>query len=382
MPATISVATTGLKALCNRDGLLAAFSIAASVAPTRSPKPILRNIKLTTSDEGSILQATDLDVGVRVLVRGVKSERHGSAILDTAKMGQILRTGKGDGELHLEVEGDRITVRGLGSRFGLAMEDPDLFPEVPAFDSEAYFSVAAADLKRMIRRTIFATDTESTRFALGGVLFEFDESLKLVATDGRRLAVAESPMNWAKGVMYPAPAAVVPLKALKLLDRLLDDQDPPVEITVVDGRSIAFKTDQAEIWSRLVEGRFPHYQDAFPKGECVRIPLEVGTLKLAVEQASIVTSEESRGVDFSFRPGRLVLTSLAADVGSSIVELPINYEGSPVEITFDPRYLVDAMKTLDDGAALTAELIDHKNAAVFKTDDQYTYVVMPLSRDR
>jgi DNA polymerase-3 subunit beta len=78
----------------------------------------------------------------------------------------------------------------------------------------------------------------------------------------------------------------------------------------------------------------------------------------------------------------LKLTSKAADVGRSNVELPIRYEGKAVDITFDPRYLIDALKTLEPTAAITAELIDHKNAAVFKTEDQYTYVVMPLTRER
>ena len=105
-------------------------------------------------------------------------------------------------------------------------------------------------------------------------------------------------------------------------------------------------------------------------------------MRLAVEQASIVTSDESRGVDFQFSSGVLKLISQAADVGSSHIDLPIAYDGRPVEITFDPRYLVDALRTLDDGTPVTAELIDSKNAAVFKTPDHYTYVVMPLTRER
>ena len=107
------------------------------------------------------------------------------------------------------------------------------------------------------------------------------------------------------------------------------------------------RTDRAVIYSRLVEGRFPRYQDVFPSSYEVRIPLEVGPLLSAVEQASIVTSEESRGVDFTFAAGLLKLSSQAADVGSSHVELPIAYDGKAVEITFDPRYLLDALKTLD-----------------------------------
>jgi DNA polymerase-3 subunit beta len=142
------------------------------------------------------------------------------------------------------------------------------------------------------------------------------------------------------------------------------------------------RTESAVIYSRLVEGRFPRYQDVFPAHAEVKVPLEAGPLRLAVEQASIVTSAESRGVDFQFSPGVLKLSSQAAEVGSSHVDLPIDYEGKPVAITFDPRYLIDALKTLEDTAPVTAELIDSKNAAVFKTADHYTYVVMPLTRER
>lgn len=118
------------------------------------------------------------------------------------------------------------------------------------------------------------------------------------------------------------------------------------------------RTENAVIYSRLVEGRFPRYQDVFPANVEVKIPLEVGPLRIAVEQASIVTSQDSRGVDFEFGLGVLRLTSQSADVGSSHVELPIAYNGKTVEITFDPRYLIDALKTLDDATMLTVELID------------------------
>jgi DNA polymerase-3 subunit beta len=372
-----------MKALCNRDGLLAAFGMVSGVAPARSPKPILQNVKLVTDpEEGSTLMATDLEVGIRYKALGVKVEQSGSVILPTGKMGQILRTSS-DGDLYVEVIDDQLVVRGTYSQFKLPAEDPNLFPEVPDFAAVSYHTIAAADLRRLIRRTMFATDVESTRYALGGVLVELtDESITMVGTDGRRLARMVAPAEAEHGAVSPAGSPVIPVKALKLIERNLDDQDPPVHLAFQAGSAVLVRTDRAVIYSRLVEGRFPRYQDVFPAQVDVRIPLEVGTLRLAVEQASIVTSEESRGVDFRFETGKLVLTSQAPDAGSSVVELPINYEGKTVEITFDPRYLVDALKTLDDGAVLTAELIDHKNAAVFKTEDQYTYVVMPLTRDR
>jgi DNA polymerase-3 subunit beta len=371
-----------MKALCNREGLLAAFGMVSGVVPARSPKPILQNVKLVAdADEGSILMATDLEVGIRHRVLGMKVDQPGSAILPTARFGSILRTSD-DPELAVEVEGDQLVVRGLRSEFTLPGEDPGLYPEVPDFAATGFHSVAAADLRKLIRRTIFATDVESTRYALGGVLVELTpEGITMVGTDGRRLARMSAPVE-AENAPTPAGSPVIPVKALKLIERNLDDNDPPVHIAIQGTTAVLIRTERAVIYSRLVEGRFPRYQDVFPANIEVKIKLEAGPLRLAVEQASIVTSEESRGVDFLFGGGVLKLSSQAADVGRSHVELPIPYDGKAVEITFDPRYLTDALKTLDDTAEVTAELIDSKNAAVFKTDDHYTYVVMPLTRDK
>jgi DNA polymerase III subunit beta len=372
-----------MKALCNRKGLLAAFGAVSGVAPARSPKPILQNLKLVADpDDGSTLMATDLEVGIRYRVLGVKVDQAGPVILPTAKMQQILATSS-DEELSLEADADGLTVRGLRSQFRLPAEDPDLFPEVPDFAATSYHVVGAADLRRLIRRTMFATDVESTRYALGGVLVELSgDSIAMVGTDGRRLAKMSAQAEAENDAPPPTGMPVIPVKALKLIERNLDDDDPPVHLTIQSGTSVLVRTHNAVIYSRLVEGRFPRYQDVFPAKSEVKIPIEVGPLRLAVEQASIVTNEESRGVDFNFTPETLTLASQAADVGSSTVELPLNYEGKSVEITFDPRYLTDALKTLDDSSFLTAELIDHKNAAVFRTEDGYAYVVMPLTRER
>lgn len=372
-----------MRALCNREGLLGAFGMVSGVVPARSPKPIIQNVKLIVdSDEGSVLMGTDLEVGIRHRVLGVKVDRPGAVVLPTAQIGSILRT-SGDEELALESDEDGLVVRGLHFEFKLPIEDANLFPEVPDFGAAGYHVIAAADLKRLIRRTIFATDVESTRYALGGVLVELTpESIAMVGTDGRRLARMSAAAEIEGDPPAVAGTPVIPVKALKLIERNLDDQDPPVHLAVQSGSAVLVRTAQAVVYSRLVEGRFPRYQDVFPTSVEAKVPLEVGSLRQAVEQASIVTSDESRGVDFRFGPGALKLVSQSADVGSSNVELPIAYDGKAIDITFDPRYLVDALKTLDGVGGLTAELIDSKNAAVFKTDDSYTYVVMPLTRDR
>jgi DNA polymerase-3 subunit beta len=372
-----------MKALCNREGLQTAFAMVSGVVPLRSPKPVLQNVKLEVDDsEGTTLLATDLEVGIRYRVLGLKVERPGSLILPTQRFSQILRT-MGDVDLALEVDSEHIHIRGQHAQFKLLGEDPELFPEVADFGASSYYVLGAADLRRAIRRTVFATDVESTRYALGGVLFELSENtLILVGTDGRRLARQVIPIEHEGDIKAPAGQPVVPVKALKLLERNLQDEDPPVHLAFQGNTAVLVRTDRAVIYSRLVEGRFPRYQDVFPTQVEVRVPLEVGPLLSAVEQASIVTSEESRGVDFQFKSDLLKLVSQAPDQGSSDVELPIHFDGKPLEITFDPRYLADALKMLNPTNPITAELIDGKNAAVFKTDDLYTYVVMPLTKDR
>lgn len=372
-----------MRAICNRDGLLSAFTMVSGVVPARSPKPILQNVKLIADrEDGSVLMGTDLEVGIRHRVLGVQVETPGAVILPTVQVGSILRTSS-DKELDLTTEEDHLIVRGQHSEFRLPIEDAELFPEVPDFAASSYHIISASDLRKLIRRTIFATDLESARYALGGVLIELGtESVGMVGTDGRRLARMVTSARTEHDPEPPSGTPVIPVKALKLIERNLVDDDDLVHLAIQSGTSVLVRTSSAVIYSRLVEGRFPRYQDVFPASVEVRIPLDAASLRLAVEQASIVTSDESRGVDFQFSPGLLKLSSQTADVGSSHVDLPITYDGKSVAITFDPRYLIDALKTLDDTSAITAELIDAKNAAVFKTTDQYTYVVMPLTRER
>ena len=177
-----------MRAFCDREALLTAFGMVSGVISTRSPKPILQNIKLIASiDNRSVLIGTDLDVGIRYQLPGIKVDKPGTVILPTSQMNSILRTGS-DVELIIETDGDCLIVQGLHSQFTLPLEDVNLFPDVPDFAAQSYHVINAADLKKLIRRTMFATDVESTRYALGGELFKIsvqsDRDGRLLVADG------------------------------------------------------------------------------------------------------------------------------------------------------------------------------------------------------
>src|SRR5262245_1624440 len=182
-----------MKIICQRDKLSEAFQIAAMFAPTRSPKAILQNVKLTVSKEGGVLQATDMEVGVRVNLDGIEVEKPGSAVLPVVNFGSILRENS-DEKLSLEADSRGTIVRGDRSEFKMPSSDPDEFPDVAEFKEEKYHAVSARLFREIIYRTEFATDTESSRYALGGVLLELEPNrITAVGTDGRRLARMDGP---------------------------------------------------------------------------------------------------------------------------------------------------------------------------------------------
>ena len=369
-----------MKLSCSRAALAAAFQTVSGVIPTRTPKPILQNVKLEAANGQAVLIGTDQEVGIRYRLAEANVEVAGEVLLPTNRVLSILREMQGDA-VYLETTDSGTVIRGERAQYKLGAENPAEFPIVAEFDEQNAVTIAAGVLKQMIQRTVFATDTESTRYALGGVLVEIKgESIVMAATDTRRLAVMRGCVASGKVVSENA-VPVVPSKALSLIEKALTDADTQVSVAIRNN-DVLVKTALATIYSRLVEGRFPKYQDVIPAQCTSSVELIVGPFYAAVRQAQIVTSEESRGVDFEIAPGLMTMTSRAAEIGESKVELPISYDGAPLVITFDPRYVADFLRVLEPEQPIRLELTDSESAAVFRTEDGYTYVVMPLSRDR
>ena len=366
---------------CSRETLTSAFQAVSGVVPSRTTKEILKNVKLQVIGGVATLLGSDSETGLRCVVADIESDTAGEALLHTARVLQILRE-LSDDVVKLEVTGDAVWIRGGYSEFRLSAEDPADFPPVASFEEDTYFALSSGALRQMIRRTVFATDAESTRYALGGVLMDLNpERATFAATDSRRLAVVTSSCRVEGKPTPPSTPPVVPGKAMTLLERVLAEGDEEAKIAL-HPNDIVVQAGGVTVSSQLVQGRFPDYKKVIPANFNATVELVVGPFYSAIRQAQIVTNEESRGVDFTFAKGTLKLSSQAADIGQSKIELPISYDGADLTITFDPRYIADFLRVLEPSASLRFQLIDHESAAVLATDDHYTYVIMPLSRDR
>ncbi len=369
-----------MKVTCEREKLLHVFQTAASVVPPRSPKPVLENVKIEASPEKVTLMATDLEVGIRIDMSGFEVQAPGDVLLPIRRFGAILRENS-DEKLYLESDGTRTLVRGERSEFQLPTQNPEEFPVVSPFQEERYHQMPARFFRELIRRTVFATDAESSRYALGGVLIELtDKAVVGVGTDGRRLAKQEGPAEAVAG-HQTGESTVIPARALQLMERALADNDGDIQLAVGENQ-VLVRSQRTIVYSRLVEGRYPKWRDVFPKhGDVVKVELTVGPYHSAVRQAAIVTTEDRRGVDFTFGDGKVVLAAHGAEMGESHVELPIAYDGPEIRVKLDPRFVNDFLRVLDPEQTFTLHLRDPETAVVCSTDDGYGYVIMPLSRE-
>jgi DNA polymerase III subunit beta len=367
-----------MKLYCQRESLLSDTQLASAAVATRDIKPILKNLKAIAAGDKCTLMATDLEMGIRLELRSPKVQDPGSAILPAARFASILREAT-DEHLTVEADGQRCVVTGASNEFEMPGEDPEEFPDVPSFSDKQFHELLAGPLRTMIRRTIFATAKESTRYAMTGVVWELEgEQCRLIATDSKRLALASGSAKSVGGHDTKGQSHIVPTKAMALLERNLHDDDETIKVAL-KANDVLFRTERATIYSRLVEGRFPPYKEILPKKANARIPLAVGAFLTAVRQAAIMTDDESKRVNFHFAAKKLTLAAHGAAAGRSKVELPLEYDGAPIEIAFDPSYLVDMLKVLAPEDPLSLELNDGSKPALFKSGSDYQYLVMPLS---
>src|SRR3954463_941293 len=211
-----------MKVICNRGALLDALTVTGNVVASRTPKPVLQCVKLTAADDKLTIAATDLEVAVRYSDTQVQIEEAGEALVPADKLRDIVRESVDD-TLAIEVTGDNAHIRGQDSHFKIFTQNPKEFPPIPDFEGEADFEIPGGHLKQLIGQTLFAAAKESTRYAFNGVLVVAKgKKINLVSTDGRRLAQAKGDLSNDK-LPKDGARAIVPAKALQLIDKLVDD---------------------------------------------------------------------------------------------------------------------------------------------------------------
>lgn len=367
--------TPPMKVTCNREKLREALAVINTVVPGKATKPILENLKLVATADGLELAGTDLQVSARISVADVQVDETGVAVVPCKVTLDFVRDLSSD-EVTISCEQDKCTIRGGQDHCELVTLDPDEFPVVSRFDDQGAYSMQGGNFSRLVHQTSFAAAKEAGRYAMHGVLVEINnDAIQMVATDGRRLALASQPIDAAAG----SQSAIVPTKGLSLFSRVIADPLDPIKISF-DENQVGIQTPSAQIFARLIDGEFPRYSAVLPSETQHRMeaPREALTQKLRL--VANVTGEDSRSVRFKLNDGQLALSGQSLGRGSADAQLDVDYGGEDTEIAFNPDYVMDGLKQCQN-ELVTLEFQQRSSPGKFTLGENYIYIVMPITID-
>jgi DNA polymerase-3 subunit beta len=361
-----------------RNELLAGLYLVQGIVERRTTIPILGNVLIQTGKDGVSIAATDQEIAVRrQCTADVKKK--GSLTTGARKFYEMIRE-FGEGQVAIRsLENNWIEVSAGRSRFKLVGMDSRDFPAMPepSVGKRAAWRIGGDVLTAMIEHTIFAVSADETRVNLNGIFAECFESgrLRMVATDGHRLAMISRAVEGAE----PGKGVIIPRKAVMELRKVLESGEEPIEISVEEGVAHAVR-GAVQMSMRLVEGEFPDYQQVIPSKSERKAVVNAGNLLAALRRVSIVSSERTRGVKLQLDSEKLELSSINPDVGEAAEELEVDYDGDPVGVGFNAKYLIDALSVLSPDDRIEVGLNDELSPGAIRRagDPDYCYIVMPM----
>lgn len=352
-----------------------------NVVSQKSTVPILSNILIEARNNELILTATDLTVGIRCFT-DAKILEEGATTLPAKKLSQLIKE-LTSVNIELSTNANEVTeIVADSSRFKLNGMSKKEFPSLPTLEDAVQFTIKQTDLKDVFYRTAFAVSREDNRYALTGVNMSVANSAAVfVGTDGKRLARANHTVNLDSSF---SGSYIIPLKTVEeILKNLSDDGEARVYLM---SDKVAVEASQTIIISKLLSGDYPDVDRVIPESNEVVVSLHREELMTLLRQVSLFTTDVGNSVRFTFTPGELKLTANAAEVGEGKVSMPVNYQGSKIEIAFNPTFFLDILRH-SKGETVSVGVTDAYNPGVI-TDKELVFagghkpsplfVLMPL----
>jgi DNA polymerase-3 subunit beta len=365
-----------MKFTITRERLHEGLAAVAATVPTKTTLPVLSNILVEAVSDGVRLSGTDLDIAVSTVVPA-EVDTEGAVTVPAKKLVEIVRE-LPTAAIRVAAAGEqRVDLECGRSRFRLLGIPRDEFPNFPPVSFDNSWTVTCSDLQKLINHVSFAASTEESRPILNGVLWELHQDvMRMVATNGHRLARMDVPVS---GSAESAPL-IVPPKALEQVRKLFGPADE-IEIARSDNH-LGFRAGGTVIFTRLIEGPYPNYEQVIPKDNDRSCAVEKDSLAAALRRVGVVASDQTHRVRLQFTGGTLKLSVNTPDLGEAQDEIAVTFDGDPLEIGFNANYLLEILKFMPtDDVRLTFKAPER--AATLEPvgwDDPASYLclVMPL----
>lgn len=365
-----------MKFTITRERLHEGLGAVAASVPTKTTLPVLSNVLLEAHTDGVRLSGTDLDIAVSTVIPA-EVDTEGAVTIPAKKLVEIVRE-LPSAAIRVTSSGEqRVSLECGKSRFKLLGIPREEFPNFPAVTFDDSWTVTSSDLQKLINHVSFAASTEESRPILNGVLWQLSaDVMRMVATNGHRLAKMDVPVS---GVAGPTEF-IVPPKALDQVRRLFG---PSEEIEIAKSENhLGFRTGSTVVFTRLIEGPYPNYEQVIPKENDRECTVEKDSLASALRRVGVVASDQTHRVRLEFSGGMLKLSVSTPDLGEAQDELSVTYDGDALEIGFNANYLLEILKFMpSDEVRMTFKAPER--AATLEPvgwDDPASYMclVMPL----
>jgi len=357
-----------------RANFLEGLKSVQNIVAGKGSSPILQNVLIEADGEELKMMTTDLDMSVKTVCECITLEKGATTLPVKLLFNSIMKVSEGEVEIETD-SNERATIKAGSAKFKLAGMPEKDFPKLPK-DEEAYaYKIPQAVLREMLRKVSYAASQDDTRRTLKGVLMSIrDKKVTLVATDGRRLALVENEMEFPENEERDI---VLPSKAVQELQRSLLGENE-VSLTVQKSQA-CFNLGPIVIYSKLIDETYPNYRQVIPADTLEHISVDRQLLLDALERASVMSMDEAHSTKLIFSDGKLTVTSAANDIGEAKDEVPIKYAGNTIEIMFNPSYVMDPLKAIDDNE-VTINLNNGHSPAVIRCSIPFLYVLMPLRK--
>ncbi|MCP4698665.1 MAG: DNA polymerase III subunit beta [Gammaproteobacteria bacterium] len=359
----------------SREALLPPLKIISGIVERKQTLAILANILVRVEGGTLHLTATDSELEIACAIP-VDKGAEGSTTIPAFKLFDICRSLPNDAQLSIAQGESRVSVKSGRSRFCLGFLPAEDFPSSEEITPALEFELPQSLLKYVFAKTQFAMAQQDVRYYLNGLLLDLAGGrLNVVATDGHRLALIEETFDL---VGHEDTQVIIPRKTVLELTRSLGDSDEPVRIGIAPGH-VRFTLPQFVLTSKLIDGRFPDYTGVLPANPDKLVRLDCEQVKQALTRASILSSEQFKGVRLSLTENTLCITAQNPEQEEAEEELDVEYQGPPLEIGFNVVYLLDALGVLDTSEA-EFHLSDSNGSCLIqpKGKENAKYVVMPM----
>ena len=367
-----------MKIICEKENIIKALNSVTKAVASKPNNPILEGILIQTNNNEVKLTTYDLEIGIEYII-SCKVQEEGAIVINATMFSEIIRK-LPNTEITIYVnENNLLVIECEGSLYKLATMNPNEFPELPQINIENSIQIEQNVLKEMIRRTIFAVSTEENRPIFTGCLFEIvNNKLNVVAVDGFRLAwkskYLQSKVNDFK--------AVIPGRTLNEINKILADSFEMITIGVAKNQAL-FELENCKIVTRLLDGEFLKYSNTIPQNWETRVKVNKNNIQNCFERILLISSstierEKKYPVKINIEVGKVVI-SCANQTGDAKEEIIVETEGQELEIGFNPRFFLDALKAIDD-EEVYIEFGTNRSPCIIKPleDGDYLYMILPI----